>query len=1134
MATRIVTSGDAALTLLLDGSTWEGGLTAQLTITNTGSTPLANWSLTFASEVQLGGTPWGLTASVSRQADGQGQVTLSGLDWGAPLAPGGSVTVGLSALRAPGGSSGASLASLLFGSTPVLRAAAAPTPIAAPLSAATPSAVASLQVTAAAAPLAETNASSYPVKGGGVNYAEALQKSFLFYEGQRSGNLDEASNRIDWRGDSGLRDGLDGVYFGNNTSANLQAGVRLDLTGGYHDAGDCVKFGLPLASTLTTLAWGGLQFAQGYTASGQTDELLAAVKWGTDYLLKCNVLDASGKTAFFVAQVGDGDADHSLWQPVETATIARPALAVTPTLPGSDVAGGSAAAMAAATILFRRNGEVAYADQLLSSAMALYQFADTYRGKYSDSIPVVRAFYNSYSGYYDELANGAIWLSQAVQAQGGNGSTYLNKALSLYNTSIGGLNKGWTGSWDDSAYGTAILLAQLTGSAAIKGQVEGWLNNWVTGGNGVQITAGGLRWISQWGSLRYAANTAFLAGVYASSVNDPNGAYTTLADNTMNYILGSNPRNSSYLVGYGNTFPQQPHSRNPSGVGWAGFNNGLPNVHINFGALVGGPTQANDTSYSDVRSDYISNEVAIDYNAGLSGALAYGVQRKGGEALSDAELAALPGISVQPTTPPPDNNGAAGFTISGTAVVGQTLVATQTTADPDGLGSGGFTYQWQASGNGGQSWSALGANAPSLLLSDTEEGKSIRLKVTYSDAANHAETVYGAPRSVPFVNDGQAVFALVGSGAAGETLTTRKSQADPDGDGTFARQWQVQSSAGGAWQPISGATAATYVPGTALLGQNLRLQLSYQDRQGFAETVYSDTVKVSAPPVPPPDQPILDPGGGIKPAAPTTSSPLLKVSVGGSLWYQGLTAQITVTNTGTAALNSWSLTFTTTHRLNGVPWGASLTQVAQAGGLLRSTLTGKDWGATLAAGASVTVGFNASQGLVLGNSGSLSGPGLLSTSASQLAAAAGGNPSYQSGNGSANVLKAGASADLLTGLAGNDVFQLSSLRMSLLGAMDRITDFSVSVDKLDGPTAVAAAQVARLGTVTALSDADLATVLTPSRFLANKAATFTLGSGPTTRTFVALNDGAAGFQAANDALVELTGYAGDLRGLAVV
>ena len=86
----------------------------------------------------------------------------------------------------------------------------------------------------------------------------------------------------------------------------------------------------------------------------------------------------------------------------------------------------------------------------------------------------------------------------------------------------------------------------------------------------------------------------------------------------------------------------------------------------------------------------------------------------------------------------------------------------------------------------------------------------------------------------------------------------------------------------------------------------------------------------------------------------------------------------------------------------------------------------------------------------------------------------------------------------------------------------------------DGPTAVAAAQVARLGAVTALSEAALATLLTTQSFLPNKAATFTLGSGPTTRSFVALNDGVSGFQASNDGVVEITGYSGDLRGLSVV
>lgn len=977
------------------------------------------------------------------------------------------------------------------------------------------------------------------VKGGGTNYAEALQKSFLFYEAQRSGNLDEASNRIDWRGDSGLHDGLDGVYFGSNTSVNLQAGLKLDLSGGYHDAGDYGKFGLPLASSLTNLAWGGLQFGKGYAASGQADDLLAAVKWGTDYLLRCNVLDAAGKTSFFVAQVGDADADHALWQPAETETILRPAMAVTASKPGSDVAGGSAAAMAAASILFRRNGEVAYADKLLSSAMALYQFADTYRGKYSDSIPVAQGFYNSYSGYYDELANSAVWLAQAVQAQGGDGSAYLNQAFSLYNTMIGGLNKGWTGNWDDSSYATAVLLSQQTGSTTIRQQVEGWLNNWVTGGNGVQITAGGLRWISQWGSLRYAANTAFLADVYASSVNDPNGTYTALAQQTVDYILGANPRQASYLVGYGNSFPQQPHSREASGVGWDGFRNGLPNAQINFGALVGGPTQADDYAYVDLRSDYVSNEVDLDYNAGLTGAFARRVELRGGIALTDAELDALPGITIHSLnststpTPTPTNHGAASFGISGTPAVGQTLKALQSSADPDGVNTGGYTYQWQASADAGQSWSAVGTNAGTLALSHAEEGKAVRLKVAYVDAANFAESVLTAPLRLPYVNDGQARFALVGSGAVDQSLTVSETQADPDGDGTFAYQWQAQSSGSSTWQAISGATAATFLPGTAQQGQSLRLQVSYQDRQGFAKTVYSGSVAVRAAVPPSTDQPILDPGGGIKPAIPTPSSPSLKVAVAGSLWYHGLTAQITVTNTGTTALSSWSLTFDTTHLLSGTPWGSSLSQVSLGGGLYRSTLSGKDWGAALAAGASVTVGFNASQGLSLGDAGTLTGHGLLSTSAAQLAASS-GNPRYQTGNAAANTFEAGAGADLLTGLAGNDVFRLGTLRQSLLGALDRITDFSVGSDSLDGPTAVAAAQVAKLGSVAALTEVGVASLLTTTTFLPHLAATFSLGSGPTTRTFVALNDGLAGFQAASDGVLEITGYSGDLRGLAVI
>lgn len=43
---------------------------------------------------------------------------------------------------------------------------------------------------------------------GSHNYADALSKCLMFFEGQRSGKL-PPSQRITWRKDSGLKDGSD-------------------------------------------------------------------------------------------------------------------------------------------------------------------------------------------------------------------------------------------------------------------------------------------------------------------------------------------------------------------------------------------------------------------------------------------------------------------------------------------------------------------------------------------------------------------------------------------------------------------------------------------------------------------------------------------------------------------------------------------------------------------------------------------------------------------------------------------------------------------------------------------------------------------------------------------------------------
>jgi hypothetical protein len=80
MATLIATTGASSLKLLLDGTLWDGGLTAQLTITNSGTVPLADWSLSFESDVLINPASWGMSVTITTLADGHYGYTLAGFD----------------------------------------------------------------------------------------------------------------------------------------------------------------------------------------------------------------------------------------------------------------------------------------------------------------------------------------------------------------------------------------------------------------------------------------------------------------------------------------------------------------------------------------------------------------------------------------------------------------------------------------------------------------------------------------------------------------------------------------------------------------------------------------------------------------------------------------------------------------------------------------------------------------------------------------------------------------------------------------------------------------------------------------------------------------------------------------------
>lgn len=135
------------------------------------------------------------------------------------------------------------------------------------------------------------------------------------------------------------------------------------------------------------------------------------------------------------------------------------------------------------------------------------------------------------------------------------------------------------------------------------------------------------------------------------------------------------------------------------------------------------------------------------------------------------------------------------------------------------------------------------------------------------------------------------------------------------------------------------------------------------------------------------------------------------------------------------------------------------------------------------------------------------------------------------GNEGDDVLIGGIGGDVLLGGEGADEFRLESLRDSVIRGQggDRIEDLNIGQDTISSVSAVAASDVKQLGSVANLSEANLQNLLTEADFQANLAATFSLGS----RTFVALNDGIDGFVARTDALIDITGFMGDLSQLSI-
>lgn len=177
-----------------------------------------------------------------------------------------------------------------------------------------------------------------------------------------------------------------------------------------------------------------------------------------------------------------------------------------------------------------------------------------------------------------------------------------------------------------------------------------------------------------------------------------------------------------------------------------------------------------------------------------------------------------------------------GVSIDGIATEDQTLTAnTGALNDNDGLGS--FAYQWLRDGS-----IVDGATSSTYTLGDADAGRTVSVRVDYTDAQGTAESVTSNGLVIANVNDAPTgTVSISGTATEDNTLTADTSTlADADGLGALNYQWQRDG------VNIDGATASTYTLGDADVGTSVRVIVSYTDGGSTTESVTSDATAAVA------------------------------------------------------------------------------------------------------------------------------------------------------------------------------------------------------------------------------------------------------------------------------------------------
>lgn len=474
-----------------------------------------------------------------------------------------------------------------------------------------------------------------------TNYKKALWMTTRFYGAQRSGDNN-------WLLYNHLPGGVNAALTGRAFRADAHTDGT-DLSGGWHDCGDHVKFGQTQFYSAYLLLKGYSEFPTGYDdrysqnytgykAAGNwtfegtghdpncIPDVLDEMKHETDFLIKC-IPNATN----FYYQVGNGGAgaDHCEWATAvkiqtnavgcggnnDNGTTATPLRPACKNPNDASMASFCGATLALMSRMYQPY-DAAYAALCLTHAQYAYTYAKNHPGRVGTCFG---GFYGANDNWEDDYVTMCCELYWAT-----NNNAYRTEAEGMEGTVV--FNAGWSFDYSNNGEIALYNLAKIgnaNGLTRFNNRITGhFMNAGSRNGQGVYTAYGG-----GWGALRYNGNAAFLIALYSKLNNNIAAATLNYMYKDIDYIMGNNGSNQSYIVGFAPTVshvaPQYPHHRNVYLV-----NNNPPDATVltipaknqQFGALVGGKR---DATFNDSRADYVNTEVCIDYNAGLVGALAY-------------------------------------------------------------------------------------------------------------------------------------------------------------------------------------------------------------------------------------------------------------------------------------------------------------------------------------------------------------------------------------------------------------------------------------------------------------------------------------------------------------------------------